>query len=99
MRGGITTGCFRCLRERDVHGGDFVGFLRDGHAREAGRIHRAYDFGNGARLEPGPWMLCRVRRTQPIQLAMNIEFFRPSWIPLADDALKRAALRARDVAI
>ena len=30
---------------------------------------------------------------------MNTESLRPSWIPLADEALKRAALRARDVAI
>lgn len=30
---------------------------------------------------------------------MNTETVRPAWIPLADEALKRAALRARDVAI
>ncbi len=30
---------------------------------------------------------------------MHTETVRPAWIPLADEALKRAALRARDVAI
>ena len=30
---------------------------------------------------------------------MNTESVIPSWIPLADEALKRAALRARDIAI
>ena len=30
---------------------------------------------------------------------MNTESVRPAWIPLADEALKRAALRAREVAI
>lgn len=41
----------------------------------------------------------RFGRTQAIQLTVNKESIRSSWVPLVDEAIKRAAVRARAVAM